>query len=200
MSEVSVFNHRNIDLSARIAETTKHIKVSKGSLLQAATEYNEKYKTDVEEGTRKVQLLLEDGKRQGLSEEESIARSLQFYPTLRTPILNLLHFLMREHPDADKIDVLRLNEDKKQNVNDLRDKHNKAYGALQYGEADEKTADSAPSMDTFIYGNMTHDVYKKIKKLKALSTSPNRAEAFAAYTKCVELCKEYGLEFDRVKI
>jgi hypothetical protein len=202
--DVSIFNgnfNKTLpDIGQRVEAGTKEVKASKMSLMSVATAYTEKYKDDVMEGTRKVQLLLEDGLKKGLSEEESIARGLTFYPTLRTPILNLLHFLTREYPDAANIDVLRLTEDRNKNVNELRQSHNNAYGSLQYGEEDEKSADKAPTMDNFIYGNMTHEVYKKIKKLKALSTSPNEAEAFAAYTKCIEMCKEFGLEFDKVKI
>ena len=42
------------------------------------------------------------------------------------------------------------------------------------------------------------DLLEKIKKLKALSQSPNEKEAFLAYRKCLELCKKYDLEFDKI--
>ena len=42
------------------------------------------------------------------------------------------------------------------------------------------------------------NIVNKIKKLKALSRSSNESEAFQAYRKALELCKEYNLEFDRI--
>ena len=53
-------------------------------------------------------------------------------------------------------------------------------------------------METYIYGNLTVADFKKVKKLKALSKSTNENEAFLAYRKCIELCKKYGLEFDKI--
>jgi len=53
-------------------------------------------------------------------------------------------------------------------------------------------------MDTFIYGNMTHETFKKIKKLKALSRSDNENEAFLAYRMCLQLCERHGLDIDRI--
>jgi hypothetical protein len=45
---------------------------------------------------------------------------------------------------------------------------------------------------------MSHDMFVKIKKLKALSKSPNENEAFLAYRLALKLCKKYGLEFDKI--
>jgi hypothetical protein len=45
---------------------------------------------------------------------------------------------------------------------------------------------------------MTHETFVKIKKLKALSQSDNENEAAAAFIKCRELCKKYGLEYDKI--
>ena len=50
----------------------------------------------------------------------------------------------------------------------------------------------------FIYGSLTTSEFKRIKKLKALSQSPNEEEAFLAYRKCLQLCKKYHLEFDKI--
>ena len=54
-------------------------------------------------------------------------------------------------------------------------------------------------METFIYGEMTNSTFQKIKKLKALSQSPNEKEAFLAYRKCLELCKKYKKELSYVR-
>ena len=53
-------------------------------------------------------------------------------------------------------------------------------------------------MDKFIYGNITHSDFKKLKKLKALSHSQNEKESFLAYRKCLELCDRFGLDFDKI--
>lgn len=191
---------KDADFAARLQETVKEIKKSNTNLRTAASQYTNKYQEEVNVGTRKLQLLLEEGKRRGYSEEEILENQKNFYPTVRTPILNMLFFLLREHPDAADIDLTRLVSDVGRNHNELLAEQNSKYGSLQHDLADEHTADEAPEMETFIYGAMTHDTYKKIKKLKALSQSGNKAEAFAAYTKCLELCKKYNLEFDKVKI
>ena len=41
-------------------------------------------------------------------------------------------------------------------------------------------------------------MFDKIKKLKALAQSNNKNEAFLAYSKAIELCKEYGLNYDKI--
>ena len=48
-----------------------------------------------------------------------------------------------------------------------------------------------PSSDSFIYGNMDHKTFKASIILKALSTADNPSEAFAAYRKCLDLCKKW---------
>jgi pyruvoyl-dependent arginine decarboxylase (PvlArgDC) len=67
-------------------------------------------------------------------------------------------------------------------------------------ESTGENLENAPEMEEFIYGEMSSKTYQTIKKLKSLSQSSNKAEAFAAYTKCLEMCKKYNLEFDKVKI
>jgi hypothetical protein len=112
----------------------------------------------------------------------------------------MLYFLLREHPDANNITFNRLVDDLNKNPELLLNEQNNKFGSWQHDESAEKTAESAPEMDEFIYGNLTFDQFNKIKKLKALSRSANKAEAFAAYTKCIEMCKKYNIEFDKVKV
>jgi hypothetical protein len=65
---------------------------------------------------------------------------------------------------------------------------------------DEKfeNVDEPKEMDRFIYGNMSHGMFVRIKKLKALATSDNQNEAFTAFQLCNKLCKKYGLEFHKI--
>jgi hypothetical protein len=194
---LTVFKN-NPDFAERLKEQVASIKKSHKSLTDAANNYSGKYVDEVTEGTKKLQLLLEEGKKKGFSEEEILEKQSIFYPTVRTPILNMLYFLMREHPDANKINFNRLAEDINKDPSILLEQQNKKYGSLQYESETKDGSETAPSMDEFIYGNLTHDMFKKIKKLKALSRSSNQQEAFSAYTKCLELCKEYGLDFDKI--
>lgn len=195
---LSVFRD-NPDFAARLKEQTELVKKSHKNLREAAVQLSSKYNKEVVEGTRKVQILLENGQSRGLTEEQIFAGQC-FHPTVRSPILNMIYFLMREHPDAHKINFNRLAEDIDRDPDILLKEQNTKYGSEYHDERDEKTADHAPEMEEFVYGEMTMATYQTIKKLKRLSLSPNEAEAFAAYRKCVEMCKKYNLEFDKVKI
>jgi len=196
---LSVFE-KNPDFAFRLKEQVAEIKKSHKNLSDAATNYTVKYNEEVKEGTKKMQLLIAEGKKHGFTEQEILETQTNFCPTVRTPILNMLYFLLREHPDANNINFNRLVEDLDKNPELLLNEQNTKYGSWQHDEATEKTAEHAPAMDEFIYGNLTFDQFNKIKKLKALSRSSNKAEAFAAYTKCMELCKETGLDFDKIPI
>lgn len=196
---LSVFE-KNPDFAIRLKEQVAEIKKSHKNLSEAATNYTVKYNEEVKEGTRKMQLLIAEGKKHGFTEQEILETQTNFCPTVRTPILNMLYFLLREHPDANNINFNRLVEDLDKNPELLLNEQNTKYGSWQHDEATEKTAEHAPAMDEFIYGEMTHSTYQTIKKLKRLSQSPNKAEAFAAYSKCLAMCKKYNLEFDKVKV
>ncbi len=164
----------------RLKKITKEVVKDKNSILKSAEDYNNKYKKEIEEGTLKRQLMIEDGARRGLKEEDVCAGS--FVPTKYTPILNWLHFMMRE----DNVNI---------GWEESRQKYNKQYGHL-VDEYEEKS--DVPDVDNLIYGNCTHDMFKKVKKLKALSRSANENEAFVAYRMCLELCEKYGLDIDKV--
>jgi hypothetical protein len=99
-------------LQERIRNQMEHIKKSKNTLMNSAEQYSTKYQSEVVEGTKKLQRLLEDGRRKGKTDQEILDGQTVFCPSVRTPILNMLYFLLREHPDAHKIDLNRLQEDK----------------------------------------------------------------------------------------
>ena len=190
---------RDEALAARLIKTKKEIEHSRGSLLTAAQQYTNKYQEEVNEGTKKMQLLLTEGRRRGLTDEEIVAENGKFYPTVRTPILNLLFFLSRENPDAaNEVRFNRIHNESNLNHDSLRDQHNRQYGSERYADDIGNVSKKTPEMDAFIYGSLTADEFQKLKKLKALSRSKNKNEAFAAYTKCIALCEKYKLNFDLI--
>lgn len=172
----------------RLKKKIEDVKKDKAALTNVAGEYGVKYKREIQEGTEKKKLLLTDGEKRGLTEEETMKSYGCFIPTVRTPILNFLYFMISEGNDID--------------FEEERKKYNKLYGSLEDDFEYDKSGNIEPvkEMDEFLYGNMSHDVYKKIKKLKRLSQDmSNEHEAFLAYKLCMEMCKYYGLEFDKVK-
>lgn len=182
------------DFSERLAKKTVEVKKDKESLLKMASDYSEKYHTQIEEGTRKQVKMLSEGNENGLSEEDTMKKvySGGFVPTKYTPILNLLFFLMNEGSEFDR--------DAREELNELRKTYDKQYGHLT-DEASETLSDSfvePKDMIKYIYANMSQSTFQKIKKLKALSKSDNENEAFSSYRKCLELCKQYNLDFDKV--
>ena len=54
----------------RIIKKIAEVKQNKASLLTKANEYQQKYSDEIEKGTLQRALLLEDGKRKGLKEDE----------------------------------------------------------------------------------------------------------------------------------
>ena len=80
-------------------------------------------------------------------------------------------------------------------VDERRQEANRRFAEEEREKADLK---DTPDMVNFPDGNITLDTFNKIKKLKALSKSPNEEEAFQAYRKAIDLCKQYNLDFDRI--
>jgi hypothetical protein len=219
------------DFGKRISKKVQEIKHDKENLLQVADEYGQKYQQEIIDGTKKRQRLLENGASRGLTEAEVMGEYGRFVPTVYTPILNFLYFMLRETEDVDRgkyrqrdainealvkagqlshddreadlssEDLSALIDDKlkelkeEQLVDERRRQINDQFLAEE--KEDAKLKDT-PDMVGFLYGNITLDMFNKIKKLKALSKSPHEGEAFAAYRKALELCKEYQLDFDRI--
>jgi len=181
-------------LSNRIVDQVKKVKKSKEGLNEVANNYNERYQKRIEEGTRKQQLLLEDGKRRGKSEAD-VVKEHGFIPTVHTPILNFLYFLMYEYKDEDAQRNENISNMMFGNSLTATKEHDRKVGRLLHEEIER---DNVPTVENFIYGNMTHEEFKKVKKLKRLSKSDNEHEAFSAYRNCIKLCEKYGLEFDKI--
>lgn len=216
----------------KFSKKINDIKQDKQALLSAADEYGQKYQAEIIEGTRNRALLLTEGAKQGLTEQQVMQEYGKFIPTVYTPILNFLYFMFREtenvdapkyrqrdaineilvksnqlsHDDEDERDLSNseitelLNNTyeelrKEMLVDERRHEVNKQFMAEERETAKLK---ETPEMVEYLYGEITLDMFNKIKKLKALSKSPNEKEAFQAYRKAIELCKEYNLEFDKI--
>jgi hypothetical protein len=194
-SLISILNSTDEDFVHRMAQKKKDIEKDKAGILKAATEYSQKYEKEINEGTEKRKLLIENGVKKGLSPEESLKNLSVFIPDKKTPILNMLHFLLHEYQGAnDAIQFLREDKDKNINFEQLKNGLNEKFGGLSIADIEQ----DIPEILEYVYENVTSEIFKKVKKLKALSKSPNKEEAFAAYSKCLDLCKKYNLEFDKI--
>lgn len=177
------------DFGRRISKKVEEIKHDKKNLLNAADDYGQKYKDEILEGTEKRNRMLTEGAAHGLSEEEVISQYGRFLPSIYTPILNLLYFMLRESDEDPHYGPTHYKE---------RDKLDKQFGSLREDDIEKTVLKDTPDLEEFLYGNVTFDMFDKIKKLKALAQSSNKQEAFLAYSKAIELCKEYGLNYDKI--
>ena len=171
------------NLAIRIKEVAKEVEKDTAKIKNIADAYNRKYEKEIREGTIKKHLLLEDGKRRGKSVEE-IEISSGFIPTIYTPILNWIYYFV-------VLEGRNLEHEMK------REEQNRAYGLLQE-KLDDDVFKKAPDMEEYIYGNLTYEKFQTLKKLKRLSKSPNEHEAFSAYRKCIEMCKQHKIDFDKI--
>ena len=194
------------DFSERIRKTTLEIEKDKKNLLNRSKDYDGKYKEEILEGTRKRQLLL--GRAGNPTDPGEQARILadhgKFLPTKYTPILNMLYFMLREEEGPNWMSIKREYDERyggiQEDINLDREQLESKYGGLMHDEEKFEDVKEPEEMDSFIYGNMSHDTYRKIKKLKRLSRSSNQNEAFLAYRMCLQLCERYNLEFDKINV
>ncbi len=177
----------NSNYADRLKNITKKVKRDKQKVLNIAEKYNKKYINEIEEGTRKKQLLLSEGIRNGMSEEDvdRLLMSNGFVPTVTTPILNWLFYFMNEDTNISLLDK-----------EDERIQLNEQLGNMTHKEVN--VMENTPEMFEYLYGNITLREFSVLKKLKALSKSDNEHESFNAYKKCLKLCERYNIEFDRI--
>jgi hypothetical protein len=227
MSLTKMLNDPSLLFDAdRLKEQTKKVEKDRKNISEAANQYNNKYHHEVEEGTRKTQLLIEDGKQKGLSEEETLQSYGKFLPSKRTPILNFLYFILREDGDVQEFENIRqeihqkygdsnvdefVKEYLKRNASERyssefeqnRQKYNKEFGHVEDDfNYKNDNVNEPQDMENFIYGNVSTSDFQKLKKLKtlALSGECNEHESALAFTICKDLCKKLGLEFDKIPI
>jgi hypothetical protein len=184
------------DFHQRIDNQKKLIARDTNNMLGKATEYSQKYETEIAEGTEKRRLLIETGIERGGSPEEVVTSYGVFIPDKKTPILNMLHFLTQEYEGAsDAVQILREDKDKNINYNQLKTGLNEKFGGLTVEDIEQ----DIPDILEYVYENVTTEIFKKIKKLKTLATdNPRTPEQYAAYGKAMELCKKYKLSYDKL--
>ena len=183
------------DFIKRMETKKVNVKQDKVRLDAAANEYGKKYEKIVEQGTIEKQLLLEDGRKHGLTEDQVFGKMSKYIPAKDTPILNMIYFLLNEYKnEASAVQFLREQKDQGKDYELLRESMNADYGHLT-----EKDAEQAlPDLLEYVYNNVTLDIFNTIKKLKALSTSNNEVEASRAFLKGRKLCQSYNLDWDRI--
>lgn len=180
----------------RIIKKIAEVKQNKASLLTKANEYQQKYADEIEKGTLQRALLLEDGKRKGLTEAEIFKGNEIFIPTKETPILNFLYFMLRDNGEyGNGVTILRENKDLDRDFKELEVEYNQKYGQEVHSKVSD---DNLKDSKEFLYGNVGMEEFATLKKLKRLSKSDNENEAFLAYSKAIKLCKELGLDFDKI--
>lgn len=196
ISNMSLQNFNNDD---RLVNKKKSVVEDVKNLSNWARQYNSNYSEEIKEGTEKRRLLLTEGLKKGLRRDE-INFGPKFIPSDETPLLNFLYFHRRDE-NYGEIEVLKDIKDVGKKEEFLREHYNKS---ISEGSVDGKldkfeSPNSQPNMGTLLYGDVTIEMFDKIKKLKSLSKSPNQEEAFSAYRKCLELCNKHGLEFDKIR-
>lgn len=185
------------DFAALFAKKAEDIKKNKADLVEAARTYQGKYKQEIEEGTKKRQLMLTEGKKRGLTEDEIFRDNQLFIPTAQTPILNYLYFLLREeHDHSAAIKVLRAADELDTEFTLLKEEYEKKYGAEAH--RDHEAPKEVPNMISYIYGNIGDDTMATLKKLKTLAMGENEKEAFVAFRKGREMAQKYGLDWDKI--
>lgn len=171
-------------LAERIQKIAEKVKKDDVKIRNISEAYNQRYDKEIREGTAKKHLLLTEGRKQGKTVEEVEQSIGRFIPTIYTPILNWLYFMvMIEGRDVER-ELLREEQDVK-------------YGLLLEEEG-VKNIEKVPDALDYVYGNLTLEKFQTLKKLKRLSKSDNENEAFQAYRRCLELCKKHKIDFDRI--
>ena len=184
------------DFAKMFAKKAVEVKKNKDDLVSAAKSYEGKYKCEIEEGTKKRQLMLAEGESRGLKEHEIFKDNQIFIPTQQTPILNYLYFLLREEKDMDaSIKVLRAAEDLDKELSVLKEEFDRKYSHEIHAH---ETNEAVPNMVSYIYGNIGDDTMATLKKLKTMAMSDNEKEAFVAFRKGRELAQKYKLDWDKI--
>jgi hypothetical protein len=183
----------NPDFAKIFAKKAENLRKDKAGLVEAAQTYQKKYEAQIEEGTKKRQLMLESGQRMGLKEEEIFRDNQLFIPTRQTPILNFLYFLLTESVQHNPtIRELYL----------LKEEYEKKYPEAEHElNASGQSKELLPEMVSYVYNGIdSEDRMSTLKKLKTMSMSDNEKEAFIAFRKGREMAKKYNLDWDKIGI
>ena len=188
--------HDDPEFGKRISKKVEEIKVDKAHLAALADDYGKKYQEEILEGTELRNKMLTEGSQKGLNEEQVLTGYGKFLPSVYTPLLNLLYFMLRES-EGDQYYGRGLYKN--------RDAINEELLGTNQLETDNEPLKTenikdTPKMEEYLYGNLTLENFDLIKKLKRLSLSANQNEAFLAYRKANDLCKKYQIDFNRIPV
>lgn len=190
LSLISILRN-DTDFGKRIIKKVEDLKRDKKNLSDLASQYSDIYKEEIQRGTEQRAKLLTEGKSKGLTEEEILKQAGHFYPTVYTPILNMLYFMLRETETNDPYYG--------KSFYSKRDKINESIKHEYEEDVKSTVLKEPPKMEEFLYGNLTLEQFDILKKLKALAThSTNINESTLAFKKCKELCREFGLDYDKI--
>lgn len=89
------------DFGQRLSKKTAEIKADKENILAAADTYGSKYQEEILKGTELRAKLLTEGASNGKTEAEIMSSYGRFVPTVYTPIMNMLFFMLRESEPND---------------------------------------------------------------------------------------------------
>jgi hypothetical protein len=89
------------DFGQRLSKKTAEIKADKQNILAAADNYGSKYQEEIIKGTELRAKLLTEGASNGKTEAEIMSSYGRFVPTVYTPIMNMLFFMLRESEPND---------------------------------------------------------------------------------------------------
>ena len=90
------------DFALLFKKKVENVKEDKRVLLSSAKTYISQFQKEIDEGTEKRKLLIENGKSRGMTEDEIFKGSQVFIPNADTPIMNFLYFITREFEVIDK--------------------------------------------------------------------------------------------------
>lgn len=191
MSSLSLISIMQSDseFGRRISRKVTEIKQDKKNLLEIANLYGDRYRDEILDGTEKRAKLLSEGASHGLSENDVMQQYHGFLPTVYTPILNLLYFMLRESDNDPHYGPQHYEK---------RNKLNEQFGSLREDDIEKTILKDTPDLEEYLYGKVSFDMFDRIKKLKALAQSSNPAEAGQAFIKCRDLYKAHGLDYDKI--
>lgn len=160
----------NPDYSKHLEKRFKEVKQDKKNLLDAAKVIAQQHAEEIEEGTRKRQLLLAEGEQRGLDEEDVMRAYGRFIPTVRTPILNLLYFILKDEAPPAFAELRKEFFEKFGHEYDglSKEELEEKYGREEHIEPVDENVEDPPEMMEYIYGNVSLKKFQIIKKLKAL--------------------------------
>ena len=200
------FDPKEAALQKQWDEAKRELNKSLQTLRGVVKDENSAYTSEIEEGTKKKQILLEQGSYERLDGDERSAEDA-FVPSEETPLLNFLYFAERDGnyeknitfnrrlEDVGEVDVLRTQ---------LDEEFGKAFDSYELSKTQSEDfvksefKNEVRDFESFLYAKGDHDTFKKLKKLKNLAGSSDSHEALLAEERCRQLCAKYSIDYNRI--